>query len=91
MLPKQPDPGEGAWSAQNSLSRHQHGCLGYPLNLATEIAVREVRSFLLQQMLPDQVIFACFSAAAAATYRQILGSDGISNLQWKSQCKPDQV
>lgn len=37
------------------------GVYGYPKNLAAEIALQEIRSFLLQNSLPEKVIICCFS------------------------------
>jgi O-acetyl-ADP-ribose deacetylase len=48
------------------------GAYGFPLNRATEIAVREVKRFLQQSLLPEKVIFCCFSEAAAAVYRGVM-------------------
>lgn len=50
------------------------GVYGYPLQPATEIAVREVRHWLERNPLPGDVIFCCFSAEAAAVYSAVLGS-----------------
>ncbi|HEX6959490.1 MAG TPA: O-acetyl-ADP-ribose deacetylase [Ferrovibrio sp.] len=50
------------------------GVYGYPLQAATEIAVREVQGWLAKADLPELVIFACFSEEAAAAYAAALKS-----------------
>ncbi|MGA2496466.1 MAG: O-acetyl-ADP-ribose deacetylase [Tepidisphaeraceae bacterium] len=44
------------------------GAYGYPLERATEIAVREVRAFLAAHELPEKVVFCCFGEHATAAY-----------------------
>ena len=44
------------------------GVYGYPKELATEIAVREVRA----HPTPQRVVFCCFGADMAALYREII-------------------
>lgn len=52
------------------------GIYGYPLALATGIAVAEVCRFVSREPLPAQIIFVCFSAEAAAVYEAALaGTD----------------
>lgn len=46
------------------------GIYGYPLQLATEIAVAAVRAALAEGSGLGQVIFACFSEEVLAAYRQ---------------------
>jgi O-acetyl-ADP-ribose deacetylase (regulator of RNase III) len=46
------------------------GVYGYPIELATQIAVHEVRQSSLQQI--QQVIFACFDSRALAVYEHLL-------------------
>ena len=48
------------------------GVYGYPLAAATEIAVREVREFMLREGAPLQVIFACLGVNVLAAYRRAL-------------------
>lgn len=48
------------------------GIYGYPLRAATAIAVNEVKSWISANLLPKIIVFACFSAEAAATYRDAL-------------------
>ena len=48
------------------------GVYGYPLGAASEIAIREARAHLAGGGAVDRVVFACFGAAAAATYHGIL-------------------
>ena len=48
------------------------GAYGYPPQLAVPIAVREVRAWQAKHAQPQQVTFACFDAAIAARYRQML-------------------
>lgn len=56
------------------------GVYHYPLELATAVAVREVRRFALQNDQFDRVIFACFGEEALALYDAELTADqtGIS-------------
>jgi O-acetyl-ADP-ribose deacetylase (regulator of RNase III) len=48
------------------------GAYGYPLEQATEIAVRETRRFLDEHDGIDRVIFACFGDDVASAYRSAL-------------------
>jgi O-acetyl-ADP-ribose deacetylase (regulator of RNase III) len=48
------------------------GVYRFPLERATEIAVREVRVFLDAHKQIEQVIFACFGDEALATYERVL-------------------
>jgi len=48
------------------------GIYGFPLDRATAIAVREVRDFLAKSDAIDRVVFVCFGASAAETYRRAL-------------------
>jgi len=51
------------------------GIYGYPLEPATEIAVREARAF--EKSHPDvRIIFCCFSRPDAETYKKIVGMPG---------------
>jgi O-acetyl-ADP-ribose deacetylase (regulator of RNase III) len=52
------------------------GIYGYPIEPATEIAVREAREFEKVHSA-TRVIFCCFSAPDAATYKRILGVLGV--------------
>ena len=49
------------------------GVYGYPLDRATEIAVRETADFLGKQRLPEEVIFVCFDERALKAYQRQLG------------------
>jgi O-acetyl-ADP-ribose deacetylase len=49
------------------------GVYGYPLDLATAIAVREVKEFVSGQTSIEHVIFACFDQRALDEYRAALG------------------
>lgn len=48
------------------------GVYRYPLEAATEIAVREVRDFLAANAVPARVIFVCFDARTRAAYEAAL-------------------
>ena len=48
------------------------GIYGYPLNQATEIAVREVRASADKF---EQIIFACFNETSLRCYREALGDE----------------
>ncbi len=48
------------------------GAYGFPLRRATEIALREVRSFLAQDTQLIKVYFVCFDAPTYRIYREIL-------------------
>lgn len=48
------------------------GAYGYPLEQATEIAVRETAAFLAGSELPRTVTFVCFSDQAARAYEAAL-------------------
>ena len=48
------------------------GVYGFPLERATKIAVREVKTFLKSHSGIEQVIFACFGAEALETYERVL-------------------
>ncbi len=48
------------------------GVYGYPIDVATEIAVREVTSFLSDNDLIDQVVFACFGEDVFRAYERML-------------------
>lgn len=48
------------------------GVFGYPLEAATEIAVRTV---LAVRDRPEKVIFCCFDEATAALYRRVLDAE----------------
>jgi O-acetyl-ADP-ribose deacetylase (regulator of RNase III) len=50
------------------------GAYGFPLQRATEIAVREACDHLAAAELPEKVIFVCFGGEAASTYREVLAS-----------------
>ena len=48
------------------------GVYGYPIMLASQIAVREVRNFLVNKPLIKQVIFVCFSSEDLYVYKSLL-------------------
>lgn len=48
------------------------GVYGYPLEAATEIAVREVADFVRRAPGFERVVFACFNDAALASYQLAL-------------------
>ena len=48
------------------------GVYGYPIDAATEIAVREVSSFLSHDNSVHKVVFACFSDDVLRAYEQTL-------------------
>jgi len=50
------------------------GVYGFPLQRATEIAVKTVRDFLAEDQSIDKVIFAVFGAEAERAYRKELDS-----------------
>jgi O-acetyl-ADP-ribose deacetylase (regulator of RNase III) len=50
------------------------GTYGYPLERATDIAVKTVGEFLRANDRPERVIFACFGAEAAETHRRALAA-----------------
>ncbi len=50
------------------------GLYGYPPELAVPIAVHEVRAWQVEHAQPQQVTFACFDAAMALLYRQVLAA-----------------
>jgi O-acetyl-ADP-ribose deacetylase (regulator of RNase III) len=49
------------------------GIYGYPVELATEIAVRETLAELRKNNAIENVIFACFGDQVYAAYRSVLG------------------
>ena len=49
------------------------GIYGYPIDLATEIAVREALAELDKNSTIESVIFACFGDQVYDAYRQLLG------------------
>ncbi len=55
------------------------GAYGFPLERATEIALRETKAFLEMDKTLEQVIFVCFGERALKTYQEtfvrILGTD----------------
>ncbi|MGN0835089.1 MAG: O-acetyl-ADP-ribose deacetylase [Candidatus Spyradosoma sp.] len=48
------------------------GVYRYPLEAATAIAVREVRTFLAENAVPARVVFVCFDAHVRAAYEAAL-------------------
>jgi O-acetyl-ADP-ribose deacetylase len=49
------------------------GAYGYPLEAATQIAIREARAFERDHPR-TRIVFCCFSRSDAETYRRLLGS-----------------
>jgi len=47
------------------------GAYGFPLERATEIAMKETRAFLEKDESLDKVIFVCFGSRAYETYQQV--------------------
>jgi O-acetyl-ADP-ribose deacetylase (regulator of RNase III) len=50
------------------------GIFGYPLELATRVAIDAVAAFLAQHERPESVILCCFDQTAATIYRKVLAS-----------------
>jgi O-acetyl-ADP-ribose deacetylase (regulator of RNase III) len=50
------------------------GVYGYPVERATEIAVRETRAFLAEHPLPEKVLFVCFGDEVCSAYDRALGA-----------------
>ena len=50
------------------------GVYGYPIELATSVAVAAVRAALLDHPAIEEVVFCCFSAADLAVYHSALAS-----------------
>ena len=48
------------------------GAYGFPMDLATEIAVSETKAFLAKNRAFERVVFACFGKAAYECYRRAL-------------------
>lgn len=49
------------------------GAFGYPIHLATGVAITSVRKFLVQTTSVSEVIFCCFSEADYRIYQDALG------------------
>ncbi len=49
------------------------GIYHFPKELAAEIAIREVRNYLVANTIPEKVIFVCFDDENFAIYQQMLG------------------
>jgi O-acetyl-ADP-ribose deacetylase len=52
------------------------GAYGYPIKLATAIAVREVQEFDRDSPGPTEVVFCCYSGEDYAVYKRVLGTGG---------------
>jgi len=50
------------------------GVYGYPPHRASEVAIAEVRTFLEQSGLPEEVVFCCYSESDLAIYKSLLKS-----------------
>jgi O-acetyl-ADP-ribose deacetylase (regulator of RNase III) len=48
------------------------GAYAYPLNEATEIAIREVRRFTSELEAPQEVVFCCYSGEHLAAYKKLM-------------------
>jgi O-acetyl-ADP-ribose deacetylase len=48
------------------------GAYSYPLRQATEIAIREVRRFVKESELIQEVVFCCYSGEHFATYKRLM-------------------
>lgn len=57
------------------------GVYGYPIELATEVAVAAVKEWLATGKPVDQVIFCCFSRADLDVYQGVLGGRAHSRYQ----------
>lgn len=49
------------------------GIYHFPKELAAEIAIREVRNYLVANTIPEKVVFVCFDDENFAIYQQMLG------------------
>lgn len=49
------------------------GAYGFPLEEATEIALRETKAFLEKDTFLEKIVFVCFGDAALRTYREAYG------------------
>jgi len=49
------------------------GAYAYPLNEATEIAIRQVRRFTKESEALDEVVFCCYSGEHFAVYKRLFG------------------
>jgi len=52
------------------------GVYGYPIQAATRIAIREVRTFLGASPVPETVVFCCFSDRDREVYEALLEEPG---------------
>jgi O-acetyl-ADP-ribose deacetylase (regulator of RNase III) len=50
------------------------GIFGFPIERATQIAVREVKTFLEQNDLPERVVFVTFSQSDYNVYQSVLNA-----------------
>ena len=48
------------------------GIYGFPIELAAQTAVQTMRACALESVLPNEIIFCCFSAQDLAIYQRIL-------------------
>lgn len=55
------------------------GAYGYPLHLASAIAIGEIRAFLAKHELPEMVLLVAFRADTAQALRDSLAQDGPSS------------
>jgi O-acetyl-ADP-ribose deacetylase (regulator of RNase III) len=51
---------------------HAVGPVGFPLEPATRIAIREVRGFLAKNPAIEKVLFVCFDRNVRAIYQRVL-------------------
>jgi O-acetyl-ADP-ribose deacetylase (regulator of RNase III) len=50
------------------------GVYGYPIDAAVRIAVGATRAFVTTESALERIVFCCFGAAIAASYRRMLES-----------------
>jgi O-acetyl-ADP-ribose deacetylase (regulator of RNase III) len=51
------------------------GAFGYPIELATPLAVTTVRDFVTRDSSLDQIVFCCYSQSDLAIYRKVLATN----------------
>jgi len=52
------------------------GAYAFPLQLATEVAIRSIRQFIGDRETIDEVVFCCYSREDFATYKRLLRGQG---------------
>jgi O-acetyl-ADP-ribose deacetylase (regulator of RNase III) len=53
------------------------GAYGYPIDLATKVAIGAVKEFAAQGNGPREVVFCCYSRGDYATYKRELGAPAV--------------